>query len=198
MATDAKITLSEPELNNVLDAEWILTKHRIIEKVYHLFNEQVPVIGGHFFEAGIAFGEEVRYGVPKISKGENYRQLPYVILDHPAVFGRDNIFALRTMFWWGNFFSITLLLKGIYREALEEKIYKNLHEDPAGFFVCINESEWEHHFEASNYAAAQEMTPAQFAALPFIKIAMKFELREWNNMQVLLTKGYGKFAKLMR
>ena len=49
---------------------------------------------------------------PKIAKGENYLQLPYVLLDYPRCFDKENIFAIRTMFWWGNFFSITLHLSG--------------------------------------------------------------------------------------
>ena len=32
----------------------------------------------------------------------------------PAVFSKENIFAIRTMFWWGNFFSISLHVSGKY------------------------------------------------------------------------------------
>jgi hypothetical protein len=51
----------------------------------------------------------------KISRGENYQLLPYIILDYPSYFSRNNIFAVRTMFWWGNFFSITLHLSGDHK-----------------------------------------------------------------------------------
>jgi hypothetical protein len=35
------------------------------------------------------------------------------------------VFAIRTMFWWGNFFSVTLHMKGNYREHFQEKLIGN-------------------------------------------------------------------------
>ena len=37
MSEDAKIALSEKELELVCSTDWILTKHSVIEKVYQLF-----------------------------------------------------------------------------------------------------------------------------------------------------------------
>lgn len=193
-----KIALSETELDKVLDSEWILTKHLIIEKVYQLFNMQVPVIRGHFFSENTVFSEEVTYAVPKISKGENYLQLPYVMLDHPAVFSREHIFAVRTMFWWGNFISVSLLLRGNYQQALAPAITHGLLKDPSGFFICVNENEWEHHFAANNYQPAEDYPLQQLASRPFIKIAVKFKLQDWNKMPGLLSEAYGKMASLLK
>ena len=44
MADETKITLSEEELKVVNDTHWILTKHAVTNKIYELFNEQVPLI----------------------------------------------------------------------------------------------------------------------------------------------------------
>ena len=63
---------------------------------------------------GFNLPEEVLIQSPKISRGENYNGLPYVMLDYPRCFGKEDVFAMRTMFWWGNFFSITWHLKGKY------------------------------------------------------------------------------------
>ena len=41
---------------------------------------------------------------PKISRGEQYLGLPYVMLDYPRIFSKENVFAIRTFFWWGNYF----------------------------------------------------------------------------------------------
>ena len=89
---------------------------------------------------------------PKISKGENYKGLPYLVLDYPRYFGKDDHFAIRSMFWWGNFFSITLHLSGIYKKMYENKIeasFTLLKEE--SFFIGISDDQWEHHFETSNY-----------------------------------------------
>ena len=52
----------------------------------------------------------------KISKGENMG-LPWVMLDYPRLFGQEDVLAIRTMFWWGHCFSVTLHLKGRYYGA---------------------------------------------------------------------------------
>ena len=56
----------------------------------------------HLTPLAIPRGENAYSG--KISRGENYRGLPYLILDYPAYFSQKDIFAFRTMFWWGHFF----------------------------------------------------------------------------------------------
>ena len=200
MAEKTKITLSEVELINVQDTQWILTKYRIIEKVYELFNERSVSIK-NIIERCPGFNlPEIISGVPKIYKGENYRQYPYVIMDYPATFSKENIFALRTMFWWGNFFSVTLHLSGTYKELYGVKILKQLQSAPQQFYVCINETEWQHNFEPNNYLAAKQVTNISIEEIikkPFIKVALKYDLQHWNSMHQLLDEAYEKILNLL-
>jgi len=73
---------------------------------------------------------------PKISRGENYLGLPYLVLDYPRLFRPDAVLAIRTFFWWGHFFSSTLQLSGGYKteflsrlQAAQETFSKH-HIDP--------------------------------------------------------------------
>ena len=81
----AKVTLSPKELELVNNADWILTKNHIIGKVYDLFGE----LANHYrqeFTTYKSFQHEVAFDIPpKISKGEQYEQLPYVMLDFPKI-----------------------------------------------------------------------------------------------------------------
>ena len=106
MDNSTKVMLSAGELAMANDKDFILTKQAVISKAAALFNEQIPVISLNFREVVSTEGTLIS-AVPKISKGENYNGFPYVIMDYPATFSKENIFALRTMFWWGNFISIT-------------------------------------------------------------------------------------------
>ena len=117
MANGTKIALSEEELRVVTDTNWILTKQAITAKIYELFNQQVPVIRQKLDQLPVRFPPELIFSLPKISRGENYNGFPYVMLDYPAVFEKHKIFALRTMLWWGNFISVTLLLTGEYKDT---------------------------------------------------------------------------------
>ena len=87
----------------------------------------------------------------KISRGENYRGLPWIVLDCPATFGRDGVFAFRTLFWWGHPFSFTLHLSGHYLEQHVPALVRSMETLDQDMLVCINSSPWEHHHEPSNY-----------------------------------------------
>src|SRR5688572_24832334 len=104
-----KIQLSPDELVMITDTTWILAKQRIIKKVYELF-----AVVAEDFKLALTVSDPFPTGISqqsaKISKGENYLSLPYVMLDYPSAFSKTGICAVRTMFWWGNFFSITLHL----------------------------------------------------------------------------------------
>jgi hypothetical protein len=193
-----KVTLSAGELAIAADRDIILTKRIVMECASELFSGQIPFIGSTF--SAIIKNEDLRNAAPKISKGENYNALPYVIMDYPALFTKDNVFALRTMFWWGNFFSITLHLSGRFKEHYTEAIFNNLPHAGPDVHVCTGEKEWEHHFEESNYKAYASLTPkerTELIAKPFLKIAIKYELHHWNMMQSILPDGYNKILHLL-
>ena len=191
MSDETKVTLSPGELAMAQDPEIILTKTAVIRKAALLFGNMVPGINACFAET-LSHDPAIIASVPKISKGENYKGFPYVLLDHPAVFGKENIFALRTMFWWGHFFSITLQLSGKYKSRFQNIIFKNLTGD---FFIACGEDEWQHHFGEDNFipfASIPENKKATLSEKHFLKIALRFEVGDWNEMQALLQEGYEK------
>lgn len=200
MNDETKLMLSDPELKIVRDSELILTKHRIIHCVYELFNTQVNNIKPILNNLPIGIHPGIIESMPKISKGENYLRFPFVMLDYPALFGKD-IFSLRTMFWWGNFFSVTLHLSGKYTDEYVGKIMSNMPDHATDLFICINPEQWQHHFQPSNYlpvtSLSQERIHEILIGRKFIKIAMKFELSHWNEMNDLLPRAYNKILGLL-
>ena len=198
MSDKTKLTLSEDELAVAQDRHFILTKTRVIEKAAALFNCLLPGLNDTLRPV-LHQNDIPGDGLPKISKGENYNGFPYVIMDHPALFGKKDVFAVRTMFWWGNFFSITLHISGGFKTAFEERIIENvLQED---FFISTGDAEWQHHFGPDNFIPFGEVTQQQLTQIMsknFLKVALKFDLNNWNNMLQLLPEGYKKIALLLR
>ena len=201
MGSATKITLSPKELSLVTDPAFILTKRAIIEKVYELFARNIEVIKSEFETAAVKLPLAVASGTPKISKGENYRQLPYVMLDFPRCFSGNDVFALRTLFWWGHCFSITLHLSGIYLDQYKKSIPGKFADHKEDFYICVNEDQWEHHFNPDNYRPLEQLTTAEKANIVegqhFLKLALKFDLQQWNQMEMLLRNGYRKMAALL-
>lgn len=198
MDNDTKVTLSEGELAMVNNKNIILTKQSIITKTVALFNEQIPVLSLLFRDIFID-DDNLLSSVPKIAKGENYNSFPYVMMDYPASFSKQDIFGLRTMFWWGNFISITLHLKGKYKEKYAAKIWEIVAAQPE-FYISIGEDEWQHDFNENNYVKSKDLPlhlKQKVAVSNYLKIALKYELHHWNMMQLLLPEGYNKIKNLL-
>lgn len=165
-----------------------------MQKAYALFGESAGWLQENV-NRGFKLPEEVLIQSPKIARGENYNGLPYVMLDYPRFFGREDVFALRTMFWWGNFLSITWHLKGRYGKLYRRNLISNYErlavED---FQLCIGEDEWRHDFNDDNYLRLQNLDITRFSAeladKSFNKLAVKISLDQWNNAKIKLIRVY--------
>ncbi|MEO9005077.1 MAG: hypothetical protein ABI288_10085 [Ginsengibacter sp.] len=201
MNKEAKIHLSSLESELVNNTEWIFTKQIIIQKVQHILGDL------HLYYKQIIQQEQGLipkvFQTPggKITKGENYRGLPYLILDYPAIFSKEDIFAVRTMFWWGNFFSISLHVSGKHlsqfqniRELLEGLAKKD-------FFICVNDKEWEHHFQPDNYCRVDDLSEEEIVGLGkngFFKISKKIELNQWDSVVFFLVQSFREIIEFIK
>lgn len=193
-----KINFSAQELILMCDTDFLLTKRTITEKVYTAFGELVKSYSSLPIHKQFHFPNGCDSTTGKISKGENYLGLPYITLDFPRLFDAENIFAFRTMFWWGNFFSFTLLLQGESFESYKANIYKKINKlNGNNAYICINESQWHHHFENDNYIKIEDLkTKAQ--DLPFFKISRKLELKDIANLEKFGTETYNLFLSVLQ
>lgn len=198
----AKIQLSKEELRLVTNTQWILSKHVITKKVYDLLGDLSLELKDEAYRFNYLFPENLKYQSGKISKGENYKLLPYVILDYPAFFWKDRIFAIRTMFWWGNFFSVTLHLSGIYKQQFtsdERAIFSFLQAN--NFFVCVSQEEWQHHFEEDNYKPTNALTLHDFTTINqknFFKASKNISLSNWENANEFLINSFREILQLLQ
>ncbi|MEP6684581.1 MAG: hypothetical protein ABJA35_15025 [Parafilimonas sp.] len=193
------VELSKNELELVTSSEFILTKNRIIEKVYNLFGLLSETYKNvlHLHKENLP--HEIITSSPKIYKGENYLTLPYVLMDHPRVFSKDDVFAIRSFFWWGNYFSITLHLSGKYLQLFKNSIQQKLNNAIIyDYFICVNDEQWQHHFEETNYKLLKEIDSAQeHLNKPFFKIAKQLSLQKWNDAEDFYLKNYTSLLEII-
>lgn len=138
---------SEAELQMACNPEVILTKNRIIGKVCDGFG----LLGRNLFESlgplRMAFPNETAV-LPKISKGEQYRGLPWVMLDYPRYFDPKNgHLALRVMFWWGNYLLVQLHVSGNYLVPVYKKSEQWVQKGIIGgtdWWVGFPEDPWDY------------------------------------------------------
>ncbi len=190
--SSAKIHLSAEELQMVQNAQWLLTKNIIIEKVYTLFGELAAENRQWVQEQPAFLPVEILLLSPKISRGEKYKGLPYVMLDYPRCFGKEDVFAIRTFFWWGNFFSITLHLKGQYQRLFLPSLIKHWPLLSANnFLLSITGDEWEHDQNGGNFSSIQDTITNEQAlkltSAAFIKLSCPVALSRWNDAKEILS-----------
>lgn len=200
--SEAKIRLSEKEMQLVTNADIILTKNEILQKVFQLLGFLQKKQTQFLKENASHFLLEKMSISPKISKGENYKGLPYLILDHPRIFEKKDIFAIRSMFWWGNFFSITLHLSGKYKEQFAGKIissFKILQKHK--YYYCNNEDAWQHHFDTGNYELIDRLKDSDIEKnvlnKPFLKISKKIALTQWETADEILFSYFKQLIEIL-
>ncbi|HMO33653.1 MAG TPA: hypothetical protein PKE63_03435 [Lacibacter sp.] len=191
MQEQANVSLSERELQLVCDPGWILTKNAILSKVITLFGQTAVGYSEQLKQSRLP--EALREQSPKISRGEQYNGLPYAMLDLPRSFGREDVFAIRSFFWWGHVFSVTLHLKGVYREqyaaAVERAAAGGRLE---GAWVNLGTAEWVHHADEGSWARLEPgWKPA--AGNPLLKLQYQLPLTCWEQAAWFLQESFGKF-----
>ncbi len=169
---------SEYEFEILSDQKFLLTKSSVLAKVNDLLTVTRKEINKSLKDMVLPNKSLFKSG--KISRGENYLGLPYLVLDFPAYFTNQDTFAFRTMFWWGHYFSVTLHLSGVSLERYRDKLLENfpqfLNQD---IYICVANTPWHYHFEPDNYQLLREEHMQLIANAPFVKLTRKLELENW-------------------
>jgi hypothetical protein len=192
-----KIQLSAEEQEMVANSGIILTKNRILSTIMELFgvvsNAEVQYLEKHRNR----LPAEVFSFAPKIARGENYQQLPWLMLDYPRVFQPEASLAVRHFFWWGNFFSVGIQVSGRFKQQLA----KAVSHWPAGSYICVHASPWEHHFGPDNYQPVARLSSATIKDIleksDFLKLAMVIPVSQWEAVPAFLLNGFTSYLELL-
>ncbi len=180
----------DKELNYLHNTDFLLTKRKLIEQIQQILALSQQQLREVLKENKPNLPPNCLQRAGKISRGENYRGLPYLVLDYPRLLAKNDIFSFRTMFWWGHFFSCTLHLQGQslqrYRSCLQENLLKKPGTLPSDTWICVNSSTpWEYHYQASNYQLLTGLPPEKLRLLlegEFIKLSRKIPLSQYGQL----------------
>jgi hypothetical protein len=193
----AKIQLSPAEGSLLTNAEVILTKNRVMAKLKTLLEH----VQEDLLLQAPSFSKPHVFGIPpKISRGENCLGLPYLVLDYPRLFQQQDVFAIRSFFWWGRFFSSTLQLSGLYKETFLPKI-EGAFSTFSKHYIGINTDPWQHHFEQDNYIPIAGLQHGDFKKLLYqhthLKLATSLPVAEWEQAASYLTGNWKLFLDVL-
>lgn len=199
----AKIRLSEEEMELISNADWIWKKNRLME----LTRDRLAGLQEAQWEAlhtcAGAIPPEVVQIPAKISRGEQYEGLPWLMLDLPRYFVGGDHFAIRSFFLWGHGFSLVFYVRGRFRERWLGSVSRHYSRlKLAGWKRSMGEDPWQHHFREDNYRPINAMSEDEWNAWlkthPFIKLGYIIPISQWHEMPFLLMEQYRLLCTMLK
>ncbi|MFM2139587.1 MAG: hypothetical protein RJA57_1894 [Bacteroidota bacterium] len=196
-----KIGLSPAERELVTQADWILTKNAVLQKAQLLLSTVAEGYRSRL-DALTNIPDELRRIPAKISRGEQYQGLPWLMLDHPRSFTKESVCAIRTFFWWGHCFSITLHLAGGPLDDLKNKLthaFASLKD--AGYVIATGTDPWQHDLRSADYRNLLDCTVTDWSGWlgerPFIKVGTMLPVAQWDNAAEWLMNEFERLTGLL-
>lgn len=177
------------EIDFISDQQIIITKNRLTKKII----KHLEVLRSYLVDyvkknpfPGIYFPSG------KISKGENYLGFPYLVLDYPAILKKDEMFAIRTVIWWGNHISNVFIVKGKYLQHFKRAFVDKTCELTSEKLFYRGESPWLNEIN-KKYISCDQLThdhvKNQIDNHGFVKVAEIYGFNEINNLKAK-TEGF--------
>ena len=169
---NSSIKLTNKEFELILDTEYPLLKKNAIDKIQaHLHELGEQLITNQQITRSL---HTISY---KISKGENYLNLPYLVLDLPKIDGNHFPILCRTLFWWGKYFSFNVFIrKDDYNMDTFEKKIKS--QPVKGIHVLQSDKIWQQDLDSEDYINLSNWPEYIITEGPYLKLSIKHPIEE--------------------
>jgi len=180
-----EITFSNEEFRLMTDHRFFDVKADIIAKINLLLAEIENEIKTTLKKTEFNFPERVLLESGKVSKGENYLNCPYLVLDFPRLFTKKDIFSYRTIFWWGHYIGNAFILGGISYDLYIRKFVDNIDLlKKKDWHLCIYNNPWKLENEDSNYLPLNQLSTDQIykflISRSFMKVARIYSHHQYD------------------
>jgi hypothetical protein len=185
--------LTKHELDFASSIEYPLIKHEVMSKMGSLMAETGQQLSHTFRE-----NQLIDLAHHKITRGERYKQMPYIVLDYPQIKGPDFNIVLRTMFWWGHYFTCSLIVKTSLLDL--EKTGKSIRKLKKTK-ILVGSNLWEQELEMDDYRKTSDLNKKQMTKLleaaNYLKLSRKISLRHYTSLTEHATEIYSELAKAL-
>lgn len=196
---------SNDELNFISDKTFFEKKAAVNKKVIDRLNELQQMLNVLLSENKKNLPGSVLTSAPKISRGENYKRFPWIVLDYPRVFNAEEVFAFRTLFWWGNSWVLTFQLSGFFYQKYFSSFMSNLNS--FGDVPCkigVGTDPWIHNPDDLMYVEIREFisegnsAEEKLKSQAFFKLVKKVEFSQSEILTATAITFYGECLKLLK
>ncbi|AMS26941.1 hypothetical protein AEM51_07850 [Bacteroidetes bacterium UKL13-3] len=183
------IKLTKHELDFASDTIYPETKHSVIQKTQQLF-----VDCGQKLSQNPLYQEYTQHNEFKITRGEQYQKLPYMVLDYPQIKGGNVDLVMRTMFWWGHYFSCNLIIKTTHLTTKQNTI---AIQQLSKTRVLVGENLWEQDLYSTEFCKLSKLSFEDIKEListrTYLKLSRKIALRNHTKLPNIIDKVYSEW-----
>lgn len=181
---NSSFKLTNKEFELILDTKYPLLKKNAIDKIHLHLRELGEQLSLNTLVTSNLYSRSF-----KISKGENYMLLPYMVLDLPKIEGNNFPILCRTMFWWGKYFSFNVFIrKDAYDMATFENKLRNIK--PSGIFILLNDKPWQQDMDSDDYKEVSDWSEKINIEGAYLKLSMKHPIADMETLSEKATYYY--------
>ena len=178
-------SFNNSELKMITDDIFFKKKDIIFQKIIKCFNNISNELKKEFSEKDINKYWNFNLA-PKISRGEKYNDLPYIVLDYPSYYKKEDICSFRILFLWANQFSCNMVLKGKPLIELQKVIkQKHMFFKKEGYILEYNSTPWKHEIENKAHKSNELLDYSFRSKNAYLKISKSLPLINLIELQQL-------------
>lgn len=178
------INLTKKELLFAGSAEYPLTKQIIIKKLIKTLQDITPGVAEKHHNLLLINKNEPIAG--KLSRGDNYRGMPYLVMDTPQIKGQDFPVLFRMMFWWGHYFVLHFYIKKEHTTNL------NINGLKGSYINKSDKKLWENDLDHKSWIKLKDLSTKKLGAIAdqnnYIHLATKVKLKDHHRIGEISTK----------
>jgi hypothetical protein len=188
MSQNQSQMFNSEELKTLRNQSFFQQKNIITQRFYERFGSLIQTLKNNQNHLKFPYPEGADTSVGRITKGENYQGLPYIVADFPRYFSKKGIFSFRSWFWWGNYVLFIWHISGEYLIKYEDLLLEKFSEfQKNDLYLSIGTDEWQHHLDFENYISMKRVTFLMFERYiktrSFVKIVQKLDLNDLDNLE---------------
>lgn len=163
--------LTKHELSIISDADFMRTKQLLIKNISSYFKQiGEQLLTKYYADSGLTH---------KITRGENYLDMPYVVLDVPQLKPNNISRKLRIMAWWGHYVSLQYFIDA------NAKNLKHAMQLPAqNYKILTSQNLFNNQLESADFAKPNQLHEQSFNNMQYTKIASIIPLTNLQNMEM--------------
>lgn len=190
------------EMRMICDTDFFPAKAEIIQKFHEEFMKLRDQLRMECQKAPLSVAPSgTDYESGQLVKGERFHDFPYVYLDFPKFFSRDEMFTFRSFFWWGHSLIFCWLLSGPRLDEYPKRLLacrESLSHE--SIFLSTADTPWEWGLEKPHAMFLDQIGKDRLKEIlkdrSFLKLGCSISLKSLETPDAILHEGLRVFHLL--